>query len=106
MSEQQSKKRSARGRKKPGIDLSDLSKAGEHLIMGATELVVGAGFAIKGVKELLQTEEGRNFIREVPSKVVSKGFGAVKEVRDTLSERKKSKSGQGGSKRSRKIKVE
>ncbi len=106
MSEQESKKRSSRGRKKPGIDLSDLSKAGEHLIMGATELVVGTGFAVKGVKELLQKEEGRKFVRDLPSKAVSKGFEVVKEARDILRERKKKKSSQAGSKRSRKINVE
>ncbi len=90
----------------PKVDLSDLGKAGEHFIVSATEMVVGTGFAIKGVKELLEKEEGRKFVCELPFKAVSKGFELVKKAGEEIKERRKG--GQKGTrgKRSRKINVE
>ena len=43
------RKQSRRSKKKPepNIDLSDLSRAGEHFITSAAEFVVGAGFCNK-----------------------------------------------------------
>ncbi len=94
-------------RKEPEIDLTDLGKAGEHLIVGATELVLGAGFAIKGVKELLEKEEGRKFVCELPLKAVDKGFELVRKAGEQMKERRKGRAGTGtSSKRSRKIDVE
>ena len=90
----------------PKVDLSDLGKAGEHLIMSATEMVVGTGYAIKGVKELLEKEEGRKFVCELPLKAVNKGFELVKKAGEELKERRKSgETGRRG-KRTRKINIE
>ena len=88
------------------IDLADLEKAGEHLLMSAAELFVGAGFAIKGMKGLIQDEEGRKFLRELPFNVISKSFEMVKEAEEEYRARKKSTSTGRKSKRSRKINVE
>ena len=96
---------------KPGngqgeVDLQDLEKAGEHFLMSAAELFVGTGYAIKGVRSLLQDEEGRKFLKELPYNAVSKGFELVKQAEEEYRERKAGKSGTGKSKRSRKITVE
>ncbi len=95
----------SKGREKE-VDLADLEKAGEHLIMSAAELFVGAGFAIKGVKNLIQEEEGRKFLRELPFNVISKGFEMVKDAEEEYRAKKKSGYGARKSKRSRKINVE
>ena len=99
------KKRGGR-RKGPGINLTDLGKAGEHFIVGATEMVVGTGFAIKGVKELLEKEEGRKFVCELPFKAVNKGFELVRRAGERMKERRKSGAKGSSGKRSRKIEVE
>ena len=93
-------------KKEPEIDLTDLSQAGEHFITSAAEFVVGAGFAIKGARDLLNNEEGRKFLKELPSKTADKGFEFLKEVTEHLKEKEKRKSGGSGRKRSRKIEVE
>jgi hypothetical protein len=90
----------------PKVDLSDLGKAGEHFIVSATEMVVGTGFAIKGVKELLEKEEGRKFVCELPFKAVSKGFELVKKAGEEIKERRKGGAKGTRGKRSRKINVE
>lgn len=88
------------------VDLKDLEKAGEHFLMSAAELFVGTGFAIKGVRNLLQDEEGRKFLKELPYNAVTKGFELVKQAEEEYRARKAGKSGTGKSKRSRKITVE
>ncbi len=88
------------------VDLADLEKAGEHLLMSAAELFVGAGFAIKGLKGLLEDEQGRKFLRDLPFNVVSKSFEMVKEAEEEYRARKGAKGKANKSKRSRKITVE
>jgi len=106
MATKQQKKGRGR-RKEPEVDLSDIGKAGEHFIVGATEFVLGTGFAIKGVKELLEKEEGRKFICELPFKTVDKGFEIIKKVGEQVRERGKRSAQKGASRtRSRKINVE
>jgi len=101
------KKQTRRSKKKePEIDLSELTRAGEHFITSAAEFVVGAGFAIKGAKDLLNNKEGRNFLRELPSKVAGKGFEFLTEVTEQLKEKEKNKSKRTSRNRSRKIEVE
>lgn len=90
----------------PKVDLSDLSKAGEHFIVSATEMVVGTGYAIKGVKQLLEKEEGRKFVCELPFKAVSKGFEIVRKAGEEIKERRKSGEKGTRGKRSRKIDIE
>lgn len=103
--ERRGQKRGPR-RKEPEIDLTDLGKAGEHFIVGATEMVVGTGFAIKGMKELLEKEEGRKFVCELPFKAVNKGFELVRKAGEQMKERRKSGAKSMKGKRSRKIDVE
>jgi len=105
MARRQRKKAEAEGQE-PKVDLSDLGKAGEHFIVSATEMVVGAGFAIKGVKELLRKEEGRKLICELPLKAVDKGFELVKKAGEEIRERRKGGAKRARGKRSRKINVE
>ena len=99
-------RKTAADEKEPKVDLSDLGKAGEHFLVSATEMVVGTGYAIKGVRELLQKEEGRKFVCELPFKAVSKGFEIVKKAGEQVKERRKSRAGGTRGKRSRKINVE
>ena len=88
------------------VDLGNLGKAGEHFIMSATEMVVGAGYAIKGVKELLEKEEGRKFVCELPLKAVNKGFELARKAGEEIKERKKSGGKATRGKRTRKINIE
>lgn len=92
--------------KETEIDFSDLSRAGEHFITSAAEFVVGAGFAMKGAKDLLDNEEGRKYLRELPSKAANKGIEFLTEVTEQLKEKEKNKSKRTSKKRSRKIEVE
>ena len=94
------------GSEEPKVDLSDLGKAGEHLIMSATEMVVGAGYAIKGVKELLEKEEGRKFVCELPLKAVNKGFELARKAGEEIKQRRKSGEKGTRGKRTRKINIE
>jgi hypothetical protein len=89
-----------------GPDLKDLGKAGEHFIAGATELVAGTGFVIRGVKHLLENEEGRKFLCELPMKAVNTGIELVKKAGNEVKERRKAGAGQKRGSRSRKINVE
>ena len=98
--------RSRRKKKEPEVDLSDLSRAGEHFIASAAEFAVGAGFAIKGARDLLKDEEGRQFLRELPSKAADKGFELLQEATEQLKEKERKKSKKSGSSRGRKIEVE
>jgi len=90
----------------PKVDLSDLGKAGEHFIMSATEMVVGAGYAIKGVKELLEKEEGRKFVCELPLRAVNKGFELARKAGEEIKERRKTGEKGTRGKRTRKINIE
>lgn len=106
MPKKQSRTRTKTKKKEPEIDLADLSRAGEHFITSAAEFVVGAGYAIKGAKDLLNNEEGRKFLRELPSKAADKGFEFLTEVTEQLKEKEKNKSRKSTRNRSRKIEVE
>lgn len=104
MAKKQTKSRSKK--KEPEVDLSDLSRAGEHFITSAAEFVVGAGFAVKGAKDLLDNEKGRKYLKELPSKVADKGLEFLTEVTEQLKEKEKNKSKKSSKNRSRKIEVE
>jgi hypothetical protein len=67
---------------------------------------IGTGYAIKGVRELLQKEEGRKFVCELPFRAVSKGFEIAKKAGEEIKERRKSGATGTRGKRSRKINVE
>ena len=86
------RQKKGRGRRKePEVDLTD----------------IGKGFAIKGVKGLLEKEEGRKFVCELPFKAVDKGFEIVRKVGEQMKERRKEGTQKGaGTTRSRKINVE
>lgn len=102
------RKQSRRAKKdsEPKVDLSNLSRAGEHFITSAAEFVVGAGFAIKGTRDLLDNEDGRKFLRDLPSKVAERGFEFLTEVTEQVKEKEKYKSKRTRRNRSRKIEVE
>lgn len=89
-----------------GPDLKDLGKAGEHFLAGATEIVAGAGFVIRGVKQLLQDEEGRKFLCDLPLKAVNTGIDLMKKAGKEAKERRKTGAGRKRGSRSRKIDVE
>jgi hypothetical protein len=88
-------------------NLSDLEKARSHLIRATTELIIGTGFAIKGVKNLLKEREGRKLVYNVAEQSIRKGFNLMTNLADILKsliERKSPKSKRG--KIRRKIKIE
>ncbi len=78
-------------KKEPEIDLSDLSRA---------------GFAIKGAKDLLNNDEGRKFLKELPSRAAGKGIEFLTEVTEQLKEKEKNKSKRTIKKRTRSRKIE
>ena len=90
----------------PKVDLSNLSRAGEHFITSAAEFVVGAGFAIKGTRDLLDNEDGRKFLRDLPSKVAERGLEILTDVTEQVKEKEKNKGKRTRKSRSRKIEVE
>lgn len=102
------RKQSRRAKKnsEPKVDLTNLSRAGEHFITSAAEFVVGAGFAIKGTKDLLDNEDGRKFLRDLPSKVAERGVELLTEITEQVKEKEKNKGKRTRKSRSRKIEVE
>ncbi len=102
------RKQSRRTKKgsEPKVDLTNLSRAGEHFITSAAEFVVGAGFAIKGTRDLLDNEDGRKFLRDLPSKVADRGFELLTDITEQVKEKEKNKGKRTRKSRSRKIEVE
>ena len=102
------RKQSRRTKKdsEPKVDLTNLSRAGEHFITSAAEFVVGAGFAIKGTRDLLDNEDGRKFLRDLPSKVAERGVELLIDITEQVKEKEKNKGKRTRKSRSRKIEVE
>ncbi|MGQ0793220.1 MAG: hypothetical protein ACT4NX_03935 [Deltaproteobacteria bacterium] len=65
-------------------ELSDLEKARGHFIKAATEGIIAAGFAVKGVGGLLRERQGREQIWDVAGKSIKRGFGLVITLADIL----------------------
>ncbi len=89
-------------------DVSDLKKARDHFIRATTEWIIGSGFALKGMKNLLRKGEGRKLIYDVAGKSIRKGFNIMTNLADILKsqqERKTTRPKARG-KKTRKIKVE
>lgn len=88
--------------------LSDLDKARSHFVKAATEWIIGAGFAIKGIKNLLRDSEGRELISNAAGSSIKKGLGLMMTLSDILKEKEEKKPSRSKSsgKKSRKIKIE
>jgi hypothetical protein len=88
-------------------NLTDLEKARDHFIRATTESIIGAGFAIKGVRNLLGQREGRKLASEFALKFIKTGMDLMANPFDILrsKETKPSKSKARG-KKTRKVKVE
>ena len=90
------------------VKVSDLDKAREHFFKAATEGIIGAGFAIKGIRGLLKESEGRRVLGELALSFIGKGVGLAVNLSNILNPVEKSRSGKktGRKKRARKAKVE
>ena len=87
---------------------SDLDKAREHFLKAATEGIIGAGFAIKGISGLLKESEGRRVLGDLALSFIGKGVGLALNLSNILNpvEEVKSRTKAGRKKRTRKAKVE
>lgn len=93
-------------------NLDDLGKARSHFVKAATEWIVGAGFALKGVSGLLKESEGRRLITDFAFRYMGKGAGLAANLSNLLKsfeackpEKTKSRPKKAG-KRTRKVGVE
>jgi hypothetical protein len=89
-------------------EASDLKKARDHFIRATTEWIIGSGFALKGMRNLLRKGEGRKLIYDVTGKSIRRGFNIMTNLADILKsqqERKTTRPKTRG-KKTRKIKVE
>jgi hypothetical protein len=88
-------------------NLTDLEKARDHFIRATTESIIGAGFAIKGVRNLLGRREGRKLASEFALKFIKTGMDLMANPFDILrsKETQPSKPKARG-KKTRKVKVE
>src|ERR1700737_3247197 len=69
-------------------NLTDLEKARDHFIRATTESIVGAGFAIKGVRNLLGQREGRKLASDFALRFIKTGMDLMANPFDVLSSKK------------------
>ncbi|MGH7793001.1 MAG: hypothetical protein ACREOB_11870 [Thermodesulfobacteriota bacterium] len=89
-------------------EVSDLKKARDHFIRATTEWIIGSGFALKGMKNLLMRGGSRKLVYDVAATSIKRGFNLMTNVADILKsqqERKTTRRKTRG-KKTRKIKVE
>ncbi len=67
-------------------NINDLEKARDHFIRATTEIVIGTGFALKGVRNLLKRREGRGIIYGFTGNLIGKGFNLVTKLSDVLTQ--------------------
>ena len=86
----------------------ELKKAREHLIRATAEGILGAGYAVKGVKHLLRDSEGRGQLIKLTGRFIGLGLGFVMSVPEIVKQVKeyKSESNDKSRKKSRKIKID
>ena len=88
-------------------NLTDLEKARDHFIRATTESIIGAGFAIKGVRNLLGQREGRKLAADFALKFIKTGMDLmtnpfdIRSSKETKPPRSKTRR-----KKTRKVKIE
>lgn len=88
-------------------NLTDLEKARDHFIRATTESIIGAGFAIKGVRNLLGQREGRKLASNFALKFIKTGMDLMANPFDVLrSKEAKSAKSKTRGKKTRKVKIE
>ncbi|MGE5443798.1 MAG: hypothetical protein ACM3SR_04255 [Ignavibacteriales bacterium] len=88
-------------------NLTDLEKARDHFIRATTESIIGAGFAIKGVRNLLGQREGRKLASDFALKFIKTGMDLMANPFDVLrSKEAKSAKSKTRGKKMRKVKIE
>lgn len=89
-------------------NLTDLEKARNHFIRATTESIIGAGFAIKGVKNLLGQREGRKLAADFAVRFIKTGMDLIANPFDILKPSKKTKPTRSKTrgKKTRKVKIE
>lgn len=89
-------------------NLTDLEKARDHFIRATTESIIGAGFAIKGVKNLLGQREGRKLAADFALRFIKTGMDLMANPFDVLRSSKETKPAKpkARGKKTRKVKIE
>ncbi|MER3445736.1 MAG: hypothetical protein C4291_02360 [Candidatus Dadabacteria bacterium] len=89
-------------------NLTDLEKARDHFIRATTESIIGAGFAIKGVRNLLGQREGRKLAADFALKFIKTGMDLMTNPFDILRSSKETKPPRSKTRRkkTRKVKIE
>jgi hypothetical protein len=87
-------------------DLSDLEKARDHFIRATTEGIIGTGFALKGIRNLMKESEGRKLVADFTGKFIGRGFDLVTNLSDILKPSKESSSTKPRNRKKRTKKVE
>jgi hypothetical protein len=67
-------------------NLSDLEKARGHFIKATTEIVIGSGFALKGIRNLLKEREGRQIVYDLVGNLLGRGANIVTKLADVLTQ--------------------
>ena len=67
-------------------NVSDLEKARDHFLRATTETIIGTGFALKGIKNLLKQRKGKKIIFGVKGNLIEKGFNLATKLSDVLTQ--------------------
>ncbi len=86
-------------------NLTDLEKARDHFIRATTESIIGAGFAIKGMRNLLRQREGRKLAADFAVRFIKTGIDLVTNPLRAYKETKPAKPNT-RRKKTRKVKIE
>ncbi len=72
-------------------NVSDLEKARDHFLRATTETIIGTGFALKGVRNLLKQRKGKNVIIDFTGNLIGKGVNLVTKLSEVLTQVESSK---------------
>ena len=67
-------------------NVSDLEKARGHFLRATTETIIGTGFALKGIKNLLKQRKGKKIIFGITGNLIEKGFNLATKLSDVLTQ--------------------
>ena len=67
-------------------NVSDLEKARDHFLRATTETIIGTGFVLKGIKNLLKRRKGKKIIFGISGNLIEKGFNLATKLSDVLTQ--------------------
>lgn len=89
--------------------LDDLIKARDHLLRATAEGIVGTGYAVKGIRNLIKEKDSRKFLLDSTGKLLGTGFAIMMTFADIIRQTNDDKSKQTRKKtrkRTRQIKID